>query len=43
MEIGGVSRRRGIERSRCCIDMRIRTSDIGAEEVRETITVCLLT
>ena len=40
MEIGGVSRRRGMERTRSRGDTRIRASDIGAEEVRETITVC---
>jgi hypothetical protein len=43
MEIGGVGRGRGVERSRCGIDKRIRTGDVGAEEVRETMTVCFLT
>ena len=39
MDIGGVSRRRGVKRSGCC---RILAEDIGAEEVREAVAVCLL-
>lgn len=42
MEIGGVGRGRGIKGLRCRVDARIRADDIGAEEVRETMTVYFL-
>lgn len=43
MEIGSVGGGRGIERSKRCIGTGIRTSNVGTEEVRETLTVCFLT
>lgn len=41
MKIGSIGGGRGIERLRSCT--KIRTGNVGTEEIRETIAVCFLT